>query len=344
MQGSSEAGGDHIAAAGARENTPCARLPKGHNELDENRSSTTCHGKTKKTGGQCDNAYPIAGKMYADYNGTSFAAPQVTGTIALLLSIDKSLAPRKAVDYILATADAINTDKLLGGDPSDSKGRALNVWKAALTASNGKIMNPTDPINNSLWYGVEVLNTVSEIQDVYLGKKIEKIDPVHKNIGTAKKIMVRFNARGLHIKQANSTVQGFDKQVKIIMEKDDIKFVELDNLDDYVFKVTCGSFVIGKEYSPVFIAPKDSLLAIDTKKEQCAKAEFVAYDKDAVQVEIKMAKNSVSGWILKTTGPFRASFSWCPDIKGGQTSGTFVISADDFCNPVVKKDIIAVAK
>jgi len=79
------------------------------------------------------------GNTYAPSNGTSFAAPLVAGTIALMLSVNPYLTPAQIEDIIKATADPIADGHLFPGQLGAGR---LNAYRA-VRASLPRIDGPT---------------------------------------------------------------------------------------------------------------------------------------------------------------------------------------------------------
>lgn len=67
----------------------------------------------------------LPGGTEARHSGTSFAAPHVTGTLALILSADPTLSASKAVEFVLQSASPVGE----GGDPRYGAG-LVNAGRA----------------------------------------------------------------------------------------------------------------------------------------------------------------------------------------------------------------------
>jgi subtilisin family serine protease len=59
-------------------------------------------------------SFQIGGARFARSDGTSFAAPLVTGSAALLKAIDPTLTPAQLKQRLLDSAFAVNTTDALG--------------------------------------------------------------------------------------------------------------------------------------------------------------------------------------------------------------------------------------
>ncbi len=60
------------------------------------------------------NAYADPSLDYGNMQGTSMAAPHVTGVCALMKSVDPDLSPKEAAEILVATGQRLNTDKPIG--------------------------------------------------------------------------------------------------------------------------------------------------------------------------------------------------------------------------------------
>ena len=69
-------------------------------------------------------SFPLDAPDYTLFDGTSAAAPVVTGSIALLLAINPTLKPAQIENILKITGDSISTDKPISG-------KRLNILKAA---------------------------------------------------------------------------------------------------------------------------------------------------------------------------------------------------------------------
>lgn len=72
----------------------------------------------------------LPGGTKARHSGTSFAAPHVTGTLALILSADPTLSARKAVELVLQSASPVGD----GADPRYGAG-LVNAGRAVIHAT-----------------------------------------------------------------------------------------------------------------------------------------------------------------------------------------------------------------
>ncbi len=134
----------------------------GNSDENDNKYSTSNFGTTVvdifAPGTAIKSTYYSHNSSYCDMTGTSMAAPYVTGTAALLKSINPTLTPSQIKAAILNNADHITAL-----EPYVTGGKRLNAYKAALavlpTYTNSQtIYSPCSiPVSGHQWYKINAL-------------------------------------------------------------------------------------------------------------------------------------------------------------------------------------------
>ncbi len=135
---------------------------------------------------------PVAfpGNTYGTYNGTSFAAPIVAGTIGLLLSINPCLTPSGIEDILKSTTDPITDASLYPGLLGSGK---LNAYQACLMAGSYIPDNTPEFISGDVHWDHDKHITHDIV--VLTGSKLT-IDPgVTIHMGAGDKITVQPGAK-----------------------------------------------------------------------------------------------------------------------------------------------------
>jgi subtilisin family serine protease len=90
---------------------------------------------------------------YASVDGTSFAAPIVSGVVALMLSVNPSLTPQNIRNILTTTADKVGGYTYLNGRSNEVGYGRVNAYRAVLAVS-GAIIGPSFLCNQGATYQI----------------------------------------------------------------------------------------------------------------------------------------------------------------------------------------------
>ena len=111
-------------------------------------------------------------------NGTSFSAPMVSGTAALLMSRNSQLMdwPEAVRAILMATAfhNIEGSASIIPGEEARDGAGAIDAGKADLTATT-KCTTKTTPCGNRGWWGLSVLQTTPEINRYITAKAGKRV-------------------------------------------------------------------------------------------------------------------------------------------------------------------------
>ena len=129
------------------------------------------------------------GNGYVDWNGTSYAAPQVAGVVALIRSINSNLTPAEIENIIKTTADPIADAHLYPGLLGSGRVNAYKALQAAcstinftnqtvsanrtITGCNINVQNVTVQNNAKLTIDAANVTTINGPFEVKLGSQLE---------------------------------------------------------------------------------------------------------------------------------------------------------------------------
>ena len=166
---------------------------------------------------------------YCTGDGTSFAAPQVAGAIALVMSADPSLSAYEAAQIVIDTADTIDAE------PGRSIGGRLNVWKAMLAAVNGESFD--ESIHDNYWYGIEINGVEKDVAAV----EIEDVlaHSLHLGLPNAGgKSVAYLNVQGSSLIGEAKDIEGFDVGAERLLNRMGVNFYAWTRWrDSYVYRV-----------------------------------------------------------------------------------------------------------
>ncbi len=103
---------------------------------------------------------------------------------------------------------------------------------------------------------------------------------------------------------------------------------------------------IGAETVPVFREPLGTGTTLDLAVRDCLDIAVLVEDQDSVAVTIAQEEPVIEGATLDQTGPFAASWRWCPtrDQIDAEDRYTLTLSADDSDNPKTIKNYLVVLR
>lgn len=103
---------------------------------------------------------------------------------------------------------------------------------------------------------------------------------------------------------------------------------------------------IGDATTPVFRQPLGTGTTLDLAVRDCVDLEILVEDQDSVMVTIAQEAPAVEGATLDQTGPFAATWHWCPtrDQIDAEDRYTLTLSADDGDNPKTLKNYLVVLR
>jgi hypothetical protein len=98
--------------------------------------------------------------------------------------------------------------------------------------------------------------------------------------------------------------------------------------------------------APIFRKPLGTGTTLDLEKSNCVSVEVVTEDPDSTMVTIGEEDPTIEGAMLDQTGPFEATWSWCPTNAqiAAQDRYMLTLSADDGENPKSKKGFLIVLR
>ncbi len=103
---------------------------------------------------------------------------------------------------------------------------------------------------------------------------------------------------------------------------------------------------IGAETVPVFREPLGTGTTLDLAVRDCVDLGVLVEDQDSVSVTILQEEPAIEGSMLDQTGPFAATWRWCPtrDQIDAEDRYTLTLSADDDDNPKTLKNYLVVLR
>ncbi|MBE7454262.1 MAG: pre-peptidase C-terminal domain-containing protein [Kofleriaceae bacterium] len=103
---------------------------------------------------------------------------------------------------------------------------------------------------------------------------------------------------------------------------------------------------IGAETVPVFLEPLGTGTTLDLAVRDCLDLAILVQDQDSVAVTITQEEPVIEGATLDQTGPFAASWRWCPTRAqiDAEDRYTLTLAADDGDNPRTIKNYLVVLR